>query len=74
MRLPGEHADHRAAQRIDGDARLPHDVARRGLPIRVFIGAPGLVHTVKPTGPWLNMLDEDFDRHPRFDHVPRPGS
>lgn len=76
MRLPGEHADHRAAQRIDGNARLPHDVARRGLPIRVFTGSPGPVqihsgpvHAIKPTGPWLDMLDEDFDRHPRLDHV-----
>ncbi|WP_109123630.1 ChuX/HutX family heme-like substrate-binding protein [Dyella sp. C11] len=47
-----------------------------GLPIMVFVGSPGVVqiHTgpvrnIKVMGPWLNVLDEDFNLHLREDHI-----
>ncbi len=66
------------ARRVDDaavDDVLEH-VARTGLPIMVFTGSPGLVQIhsgpvrhVKRMGPWLNVLDEDFNLHLRTDHV-----
>ncbi|WP_243048871.1 ChuX/HutX family heme-like substrate-binding protein [Dyella sp. RRB7] len=50
--------------------------AQSGLPIMVFVGSAGVVqiHTgpvrhIKVMGPWLNVLDEDFNLHLREDHV-----
>jgi putative hemin transport protein len=50
--------------------------AARALPIMVFVGNRGgiQIHTgrvqnIKPMGPWLNVLDEDFNLHLREDHV-----
>ncbi|KRF02232.1 hypothetical protein ASG87_11040 [Frateuria sp. Soil773] len=50
--------------------------ASSGLPIMVFVGSPGVVqiHTgpvrnIKTVGPWLNVLDEDFNLHLREDHI-----
>jgi putative hemin transport protein len=47
-----------------------------GLPIMVFVGSPGVVqihtgpvHNIEPMGPWLNVLDEDFNLHLREDHI-----
>ncbi|MGC1550904.1 MAG: ChuX/HutX family heme-like substrate-binding protein [Rhodanobacter sp.] len=47
-----------------------------GLPIMVFVGSPGVVqiHTgpvrnIKAVGPWINVLDEDFNLHLREDHI-----
>lgn len=44
--------------------------ARSGQPIMVFVGNPGAIeiHTgpvrnVKPTGPWINVLDSEFNLH-----------
>lgn len=74
LHVVGSEFARRAAD--DAAERLLHDVARRGLPIMVFTGSPGLVqihsgpvHTIKPMGPWLNVLDEDFNLHVRLDHV-----
>ncbi len=46
------------------------------LPIMVFVGSPGVVQihtgpvrTVKSMGPWLNVLDDDFNLHLRTDHI-----
>ena len=46
------------------------------LPIMIFVGNPGCIqiHTgpvknVKPMGPWMNVLDADFNLHVRADHV-----
>lgn len=51
-------------------------VASSGLPIMVFVGNPGAiqihtgpVHTVRPTGPWMNVMDPGFNLHVRADHV-----
>ena len=53
-----------------------HIAARDQLAIMVFVASPGviqihsgLIHTVKPTGPWLNVLDDDFNLHIREDRV-----
>ena len=42
----------------------------------LFVGNPGNIqihwgglHTVKPMGPWLNVLDERFNLHLRGDHI-----
>ncbi|HXG28293.1 MAG TPA: ChuX/HutX family heme-like substrate-binding protein [Nevskiales bacterium] len=50
--------------------------AARALPIMVFVGNRGgiQIHTgpvqnIKPMGPWLNVLDDDFNLHLREDHV-----
>lgn len=62
--------------RDDAAERALHAVARSGLPIMVFTGSPGLVQihsgpvrNIKPMGPWLNVLDEDFNLHLRLDQV-----
>ncbi|MFP2911841.1 hemin-degrading factor [Pyxidicoccus sp. 3LFB2] len=51
-------------------------VAGSGLPIMVFVGNPGAiqihtgpVRTVRPTGPWLNVMDPGFNLHVRADHI-----
>jgi putative hemin transport protein len=55
---------------------LLETVSRSGLPIMVFVGNPGniQIHTgpvknVKIMGPWLNVLDPDFNLHLREDQV-----
>jgi putative hemin transport protein len=55
---------------------LLETVSRSALPIMVFVGNPGniQIHTgpvtkVKVMGPWLNVLDPDFNLHLREDHV-----
>ena len=66
------------ARRAGPDAaeRVLVEAARSGLPLMVFVGSPGLVQihtgpvrTIKPMGPWLNVLDEDFNLHLRLDQV-----
>lgn len=56
--------------------RVLESAAADALPIMVFTGSPGVVqiHTgpvrnVKTMGPWLNVLDEDFNLHLREDHI-----
>lgn len=50
--------------------------ARDQLAIMVFVASPGVIqihsgviHTVKTTGPWLNVLDGDFNLHVREDRL-----
>jgi putative hemin transport protein len=66
------------AQRVDNHSigTVLESAAASGLPIMVFVGSPGVVqihtgpvHQVKRMGPWLNVLDEDFNLHLREDHV-----
>jgi len=66
------------ARRVRNDAMrvVLESAVTSGLPIMVFVGSPGVVqihtgpvHNVKPMGPWLNVLDEDFNLHLREDHV-----
>ncbi|MCA0873553.1 hemin-degrading factor [Seohaeicola saemankumensis] len=51
-------------------------VAGSGLPIMAFVGNMGCieihtgpVNTLKPMGPWLNVLDPRFNLHLRGDHI-----
>lgn len=66
------------AQRVDNQAigNVLDSAAASGLPIMVFVGSPGVVqihtgpvHTIKRMGPWLNVLDADFNLHLREDHI-----
>jgi putative hemin transport protein len=50
--------------------------ARLGMPIMCFVGNRGCIQihsgpvsSVKPMGPWLNVLDETFHLHLRLDHI-----
>ena len=53
-----------------------HIAARDQIAIMVFVASPGviqihsgLIHTVKSAGPWLNVLDDDFNLHVREDRL-----
>jgi putative hemin transport protein len=57
-------------------AGLIDAMAERALPFMLFVGNRGCIEihggpiaTVRPTGPWLNILDPDFNLHLRGDHV-----
>ena len=50
--------------------------AQEGTPIMVFVGNPGMIqihsgpiHRVEVLGPWVNVLDKDFNLHLREDHI-----
>jgi putative hemin transport protein len=52
------------------------NAAARGVPIMVFVGNEGCIqiHTgnvqnIKAMGPWINVLDADFNLHLREDHI-----
>ncbi len=56
-------------------AMLGH-VAGEGMPVMCFVGNRGCIQihsgpirAIKPMGPWINVLDEDFHLHLRLDHV-----
>jgi putative hemin transport protein len=66
------------AQRVGNQAIgvVLESAAASGLPIMVFVGSPGVVqiHTgpvqnIQRMGPWLNVLDTDFNLHLREDHI-----
>lgn len=74
LRLVGEEFAHRVSNHA-ARSMLEHAAATQ-LPIMVFVGSPGVVqiHTgpvqqIKVMGPWLNVLDEDFNLHLREDHI-----
>ena len=55
---------------------LLEQAAARAVPIMVFVGNPGAiqihtgpVRTVRPAGPWMNVLDPEFNLHVRADHI-----
>lgn len=57
-------------------AGLLDALAGAGLPFMLFVGNRGCIEihggpaeTVKPTGPWLHILDPAFNLHLRGDHV-----
>ncbi len=71
-------AERRFAYAVPADApaRVLHAAAERDAPIMVFVGNPGCIqiHTgrvknVKPMGPWINVMDPDFNLHLRQDLV-----
>lgn len=61
----------------DVSARLLlQEAARHAMPIMCFVGNPGMiqihsgpVHRVEVIGPWLNVLDHDFNLHLREDRI-----
>lgn len=60
----------------DALALLLEQLAGDGMGSMIFVGNMGCieihsgpVHTLKPMGPWLNVLDERFNLHLRADHV-----
>lgn len=66
------------AWRLDGDAltAMFHHAANEQIPIMCFVGNHGCIQihsgsvtTIKPMGPWINVLDETFHLHLRLDHV-----
>jgi putative hemin transport protein len=66
------------AQRVDNRAiaTVLESAASSDLPLMVFVGSPGVVqiHTgpvlnIKRMGPWLNVLDDDFNLHLREDQI-----
>lgn len=61
---------------VDAPSRMLHAAAERDVPIMVFVGNPGCIqiHTgpvknVKPMGPWINVMDPEFNLHLRQDMV-----
>ena len=57
-------------------AQLFNTAAETGVPIMAFVGNSGctqihsgLVKTIKPMGPWLNVMDETFHMHLRLDQI-----
>lgn len=51
-------------------------IAAEKLPVMIFVGNQGciqihsgLLHDIKPMGPWQNVMDPDFNLHLRADHV-----
>ncbi len=66
------------AWRVDNDAvaALMHHAAAETLPIMCFVGNHGCIQihsgpisTVKPMGPWLNVMDETFHLHLRLNQI-----
>ncbi|WP_050929481.1 hemin-degrading factor [Aestuariivita boseongensis] len=53
-----------------------HRLAQDGTPVMIFVGNQGCIqihagpiNTLKPMGPWQNVLDPGFNLHLRLDHV-----
>ncbi|WP_048647960.1 hemin-degrading factor [Nitratireductor soli] len=66
------------AWRLENDAltAMLYQAVRDEVPIMCFVGSngciqihTGTIHTVKPMGPWINVLDPTFNLHLRTDHV-----
>lgn len=63
---------------VDNDAvsAMFHHVAAGAMPIMCFVGNRGCIQihsgpvkSIKPMGPWINVLDETFHLHLRTDHI-----
>ncbi|TRD00577.1 hemin-degrading factor [Mesorhizobium sp. WSM4303] len=63
---------------LDNDAvsAMFHNAAAGGMPIMCFVGNRGCIQihsgpvkSIKPMGPWINVLDETFHLHLRTDHI-----
>jgi putative hemin transport protein len=74
LRLAGEARARRVAPAALRDSLQA--AAAAALPIMVFVGSPGVIqiHTgpvarLLATGPWFNVLDEDFNLHLREDAI-----
>ncbi|MEP6563936.1 MAG: hemin-degrading factor [Mesorhizobium sp.] len=69
---------HDYAWLVDNDAvgAMFHHVADGAMPIMCFVGNRGCIQihsgpikSIKPLGPWINVLDETFHLHLRTDHI-----
>ncbi|TAE27640.1 MAG: hemin-degrading factor [Candidatus Kapaibacterium sp.] len=80
--FPNNFATPIAMQGENGSARhfalqlVLRAAAQLETPIMVFVGNgaaiqihTGKVHTIKPMGPWINVLDPDFNLHVREDRI-----
>ncbi|MCV3208771.1 hemin-degrading factor [Mesorhizobium sp. YC-39] len=74
MRMVG----HDYAWLLDNDAvgAMFHHAAEGEMPIMCFVGNRGCIQihsgqvkSIKPMGPWINVLDETFHLHLRTDHI-----
>jgi putative hemin transport protein len=63
---------------LDNDAvrAMFHHAAEGDMPIMCFVGNRGCIQihsgpvkSIKPMGPWINVLDETFHLHLRTDHI-----
>lgn len=63
---------------LDNDAvsAMFHHAAEGEMPIMCFVGNRGCIQihsgpikSIKPMGPWINVLDETFHLHLRTDHI-----
>ncbi len=63
---------------VDNDAvsAMFHHAAAGEMPIMCFVGNRGCIQihsgpvkSIKPMGPWINVLDETFHLHLRTDHI-----
>ncbi|MER8694804.1 hemin-degrading factor [Mesorhizobium opportunistum] len=63
---------------LDNDAvqAMFHHAAQGEMPIMCFVGNRGCIQihsgpvkSIKPMGPWINVLDETFHLHLRTDHI-----
>lgn len=63
---------------LDNDAvsAMFHNAAEGAMPIMCFVGNRGCIQihsgpvkSIKPMGPWINVLDETFHLHLRTDHI-----
>ncbi|MCB9766286.1 MAG: hemin-degrading factor [Alphaproteobacteria bacterium] len=81
-KCPRRHAVHlaegRFSRRVAADAptRALEQAAAAALPIMIFVPNPGCiqihsgpVETIRPIGPWINVLDPGFNLHLRADLV-----
>lgn len=66
------------AWQLDADVTAPmlNHAAAGEVPIMCFVGNHGCiqihsgpVRTIKPMGPWINVLDDTFHLHLRLDHI-----
>lgn len=74
MRMVGE--DYAWPLETDAVAAMMHGAAETDMPIMCFVGNRGCIQihsgpikSIKPMGPWLNVLDETFHMHLRTDHI-----
>lgn len=69
-------APYARALSTDAVDQMLHAVRDGGFPIMIFVGSQGCiqirsgtVETLKPMGPWQNILDPGFNLHLRLDHI-----
>ncbi len=77
-RLQAVHHGEKFSYQLKQDAitALLNKLAGTDIPIMCFVGSRGCIqihsgpiNTVKPMGPWINVLDPKFNLHLRTDHI-----